>query len=206
MKKIDFRIPIIIVLTIILIIMCYFYFKEDNPNNFFGDSNREISNTENVKKSYTVQTTSEIKSALTENIELHATYYLEESYVSENQLVKKGENILKYTNGTYLIAPYDSVITSINIPSVSGQCNNNHYIGIAANNALKVELSVSESKISSISLGDEAVIKISSLDDKTYEGVVTNISNTASNGKFIVTIEFENDGNIYIGMTANVSV
>ena len=82
MKKIDFRIPIIIVLTIILIIMCYFYFKEDSPNNFFNDSNREISNTENVKKSYTVQTTSEIKSALTENIELHATYYLEESYVN----------------------------------------------------------------------------------------------------------------------------
>lgn len=206
MKKIDFRIPIIIVLTIILIIMCYFYFKEDNSNNFFNNGNREISNTENVKKSYTVQTTSEIKSALTENIELHATYYLEESYVSENQLVKKGENILKYTNGTYLTAPYDSVITSINIPSVGGQCNNNHYIGISANNALKVQLSVSESKISSISLGDEALIKISSLDDKTYEGVVTNISNTASNGKFTVTIEFENDGNIYIGMTANVSV
>lgn len=206
MKKIDFRIPIIIVLTIILIIMCYFYFKEDNSNNFFNNGNREISNTENVKKSYTVQTTSEIKSALTENIELHATYYLEESYVSENQLVKKGENILKYTNGTYLTAPYDSVITSINTPSVGAQCNNNHYIGISANNALKVELSVSESKISSISLGDEAVIKISSLDDKTYEGVVTNISNTASNGKFTVTIEFENDGNIYIGMTASVSV
>ena len=206
MKKIDFRIPIIIVLTIILIIMCCFYFKKDNSNNFFNDNNGKIVDNLNKEKSYTVQSTAEIKSALTENIELHATYYLKESYVSENQLVKEGEKILKYTNGKYLTAPYDLVITSLNIPSEGSQCNNNHYIEVSANNTLKVQLSVSESKISSISIGDEAVIKISSLNDKTYEGIVSNISNTASNGKFTVTIEFENDGNVYIGMTANVSV
>ena len=33
--------------------------------------------------------------------------------VEEDDTVKKGENILKYTNGTYLVAPYDSVITEM---------------------------------------------------------------------------------------------
>ena len=36
--------------------------------------------------------------------------------VEEDDTVKKGENILKYSNGTYLVAPYDCVITEINIP------------------------------------------------------------------------------------------
>ena len=42
-----------------------------------------------------MQTTSEIKSALNENLSLHATYYFKEIYVTENQLVKEGENILQ---------------------------------------------------------------------------------------------------------------
>lgn len=36
-------------------------------------------------------------------------------------------------------------------------------------------------------------------------GIVTNISSTASNGKFTVTVEFENDGEIMLGMTAVVN-
>ena len=64
--------------------------------------------------------------------------------VEEVDTVKKGENILKYTNGTYLVAPYDSVITEM--------------------------------------------------------------SNTASNGKFTVTVEFDNDGDVMLGMTAGINI
>ena len=205
MKKIDFRIPIIIVLTIILVVMVYFYYKDDNAN-IQSDNSKVVSENSSSSKKTTITTTAEISSALNEKIELHATYYLEESYVSVNQLVKKGENILKYTNGTYLTAPYDLIVTKINIPDVSGQCTNSHYIEVSSNNVLSTSFKVSESKISSISLGDEAIIKISALDDKEIEGVVTDISSTASNGKFTVTVEFENDGNIMIGMTANISI
>lgn len=88
---------------------------------------------------------------------------------------KKGEDILKYTNGTYLVAPYDSVITEM-------------------------------SKISSVSLGQSASVSISTFEDKTLEGVVTNISSTASNGKFTVTVEFDNDGDVMLGMTAGINI
>ena len=93
--------------------------------------------------------------------------------VEEDDTVKKGENILKYTNGTYLVAQYDSVITEM-------------------------------SKISSVSLGQSASVSISAFEDKTLEGVVTNISSTASNGKFTVIVEFDNDGDVMLGMTAEV--
>ena len=213
MKKIDFRIILIIVLVIALILLSYFYFKEDettdysNYSNFSYNTNTKTNtNTDEEKDTYSIQTSAEVKSALSENIELHATYYLKEVYVEENQFVKKGENILKYTNGKYLTAPYDCVITSINVPNEGEKITNSHYIGIAANNILKVQVKVSESKINSIELGDDAKIKLTALSDKEYEGIVTNISNIASNGRFTVTIEFENDGNAYIGMTANVSL
>ncbi len=213
-EKIDIRILIIIVLLIILIIMLYFYFTEDS-NETFDNMNFDVSETIDSSDSITsttsttttiVNTTAEVSSSLTENIELHSTYYLEESYVQTNQLVEAGEYILQYTNGTYLTAPYDCVITKINIPDEEGQCTNEHYIQISSYNALMVQFKVDETKIDKISLGQEATIEITAYDDKVLTGNVTNISSTASNGKFTVTVEFENDGDIMIGMTANVEI
>lgn len=212
-KKIDFRIPIIFILTIILIIMCCIYFKDDSTTSKFDNLEINIDETQTDIQSITttaitstISSIVEVESALTEDIELHATYYLEESYVEENQLVKAGENILKYTNGKYLTAPYDCIITKINIPDEEEKCTNSHYVEIVSYNALEVQFKVDETKISNITLGQSATIEIEAYEDKTINGTVTNISSTASNGKFTVTVEFENDGEIMIGMTANVTI
>lgn len=212
MKKINIRIPIIIILIITLVIMCYFYFKDDNINIDFKNFNSENSLEQNKNKTTnttrtttTITTTSQISSALTENIELHATYYFDEIYVEENQFVEKGTKILKYTNGKYLYAPYDCVILNLNIPKEDEQCTNNHYVQISSNNVLQVQLRIDETKISSVSIGDSAKIKVIAV-DKEIDGVVTNISNTANNGKFTVIIEFENPSDVMIGMTASISL
>ena len=207
--KIDLRILTIITLIIILGIMCYFYFKNNSnqiTDNFQFGTNENASNTGDSSNKSNITGTSDISSGLTENLELHATYYLEESYVQANQLVKSGEKILKYTNGTYLTAPYDCVITKINIPEEQAKCTNDHYIQISSNHTLMVQFKVDESKIDTVSLGEIAIIEISAYENKSVEGTVTKISSTASNGKFTVTVEFENDGEIMIGMTANITV
>ena len=209
--KIDFRIPIIIILTIILIIMLCFYFKDDSYTDFgkmnfdFSEISESLNTNSNSNKTI-VSTTSEVASSLTEDIELHATYYLEESYVETNQKVKAGENILKYTNGKYLTAPYDCVITNINIPDEEKQCTNEHYIEISSINSLQVQFRIDETKLNSIKLGQEATIEIGAYENKTLKGYITKISSTASNGRFTVTVEFENDGEILLGMTANVTI
>lgn len=209
--KVDFRIPIIILLSIILIIMCYFYFKDDNSqsvkNMRFNSSemNEKFKEAKNSNKTI-VSTTSEVTSSLSENIELHATYYLEESYVKTNQTIKAGEKILKYTNENYLKAPYDCVVTNINIPDEEEQCTNEHYIEIASINNLQVQFKIDETKLNSIELGQEARVEITAYENKEIEGYITDISSTASNGKFVVTVEFENDGGILLGMTANIII
>ncbi len=215
MKKFfDIRIIAIIMLVIVLGIMITIYINYQNesqtvPNmssrtlndNFNTSNENESSATNKV-----LQTTSEIISGLSENIELHATYYLAECYVQANQEVKKGENILKYTNGTFLVAPYDCVIIKLNIPSNSGKCTNEHYVSISSVNVLAVQFKVDESKISDISVGKSALIKVSALEEKEFNGYVTKISSTANNGSFTVTAEFENDSDVKIGMTATVEL
>ena len=211
-KKIDFRIPIIIILIFILTVMCIFYFKNDSTNvgqsksKNKAEKNTTISSNTTETSTKSISTTAEVTSALTEKIELHATYYLEECYVEGEQNLTAGENILKYTNGTYLTAPYDCVIKTINVPEAGSKCTNEHYIEIESTTLLDVKFKVDETNINKISLGQEAQIEISAFDDKTLTGNVTNITNTASNGKFTVTVQFENDGEVMLGMSAKVSV
>lgn len=209
-KKI--KILIVVIILIILVVIGAICLNNKNKNN---DKNFDVDRMNDMQKDSkinqfenkaTITGTGEVKSALTENLELHATYYLEKNYVQTNQLVKSGENILEYTNGTYLVAPYDCIITEINIPKTGEKCTNEHYVKIASNNTLSVQVQVDESKISLISLGQSASVDITALEDKNLDAVVTNISSTASNGKFTVTVEFDNDGDVMPGMTTAVTI
>ncbi len=203
MKKIDIRIIIIIVLLIVLGIMLYFYFKDDSVNFSYNNRNK---NTSNETSEVILSSTSQVTSALDESIRLHAGYYYKKILVSENAYIKKGTKIIEYTNGKYLTAPYDLVLTGYNLPLSKELCTLEHNIEVSSFNVLKVSFRVDESKINSLSLGQTATIKFPALESKEITGYITKISNTASNGKFTVEVEFDNDGDIRIGMTANITI
>ena len=208
-KKIFILIFIVLIFLIIGLVCFKIFHKSNNSSNNLEklsqarQSRNSKSNTSQEKT--TLSSTSEVKSALIENVELHATYYLEEKYVETNSYVAKGEKILKYTNGTYLKAPYDCYIVELNIPNDEGKCLNSHYVKIQSKNILTVSMNVSEENIDIISIGQEAKITISAL-EKEYTGYVTHIGSTASNGKFTIDIEFENDGNVKLGMTSSIEI
>ncbi|MBO5397970.1 MAG: HlyD family secretion protein [Clostridia bacterium] len=210
-RKLDYRIPVIIILIIIFLIMFYVYLKSESEQNFdSSEYANDFASTDNETTQNTTSTTitanCEVQSNLSEKLEVHATYYLSESYIELNKVIKAGENILKYTNGKYLQAPYDCVITESNIPDVDEKCTNEHYIKIESINNLMVQFEVDETEISNVTLGQNAIIKLETFEDKSLQGNVINISNTASNGKFTVTVQFDNDGDIMLGMTANVTI
>jgi len=205
-KKLIITILIALIIGIIVFIILH---KSNNKSSDYKEfaqmkqsRNSETSTSQNKT---TLSSTSEVKSALIENVELHATYYLEDAYVENNSYVAKGEKILKYTNGTYLKAPYDCYIVELNLPEEEGKCLNSHYVKIQSKNVLTVSMDISEKNIEKISIGDEAKITISAL-EQTYTGYITHIGSTASNGKFTIDIEFENDGNIKLGMTSTVEI
>lgn len=82
---------------------------------------------------------------------------------------------------------------------------NSHYIQVESKNILSVSMQVDETQISKVNIGKEATIEVTAI-DKKYTGYVTNIGSIASNGKFEITIEFENDGNTMVGMTSKVEM
>lgn len=207
LKKIG-TILLILILIIILGILCFYLLsdsEDSSSTNYSQIKQNRITETTNSESTTTLSSTSEVKSALIENVELHATYYLEEVYVEENSYVAKGEKILKYTNGTYLKAPYDCYIVELNVPNDEGKILNSHYVQIQSKNILTVSMKIDETNINKVKLGDEAKITISAIDE-TFTGYITHIGSTASNGKFTIDIEFENDGNVKIGMTSTVSI
>ena len=219
MKHKKIIIALSIIILIVIIVVCFIVFsKKDNSEDFaiqrpnmenmeWQDKAKtgELENRTRKNQTTTLSENSEITSATSEKVELHATYYLSEVYVEAKQYVEKGTNILKYTNGTYLTAPYDCYIVELNLPEIEGKCLNSHYVQIESKNMLSVSMKVDETQINNIDIGKEATIEVTAI-DKKYTGYITHIGSIATNGKFDVTIEFENDGNVMIGMTAGVEI
>ena len=223
-KKHDKRIGIIILLTLIMIAITTTYYnptiwtqiteKVFNKTTKTSSSTTSSTTTEDVEAETktimnTISASGEIKTTFEEKLELHTTYYFSEIYVEKNQYIDAGTKILKYSNGTYLTAPCNCVITEINTPDSGSLCTSQNYITIEGTDTLTTTVSVSEDKLSKISIGQEAQITVEAL-NKTYTGYVTNISSTAtysSNGsKFNVTIEFDNDSKALIGMTGKTDI
>lgn len=130
--------------------------------------------------------------------------------LEKNDSVKAGDNILLYTNGTYLTAPYDCVISEISVPTAGSICTSSHYIKVQSTEDLNVTLNISESDISTVKIGQEAVITISAYSDKEYTGEITKISDigsySSSGSTFTGTVKFSNDGTVKIGMSASCTV
>ena len=197
----------IILLIVLLILGAFFLGRQIGINTEDGKTKtvtrQEEISSHDIKKTLTSSGT--VSAKATENVSLTAYKYFKAMCVETDDTVKMGENILEYTDGTYLTAPYNCCIVKLNIPDVNGQCLNSHYVEIESTNILTASMKVDETNINKVNIGTEAKIEVTAL-GKTYTGYVTHIGSTANNGKFTITIEFENDGNIKLGMTSTISI
>ena len=207
LKSIKKKIPFVF-LMLIVGASCFYVGRSIGLNTDTSSSNTKIEDvkvsTQTIKK--TLTSSGEIKQSATNKLSLSTSYVFNSVLVEEDEIVKKGTKLVKYSNGKYLVAPYDLIITETNLPSSKKICTSEHYITVSSFNVLSTSFRVDETKINSISLGQTIKIKVSSLDDKEFTGYITNISSTANNGKFTVTAEFDNDGNVKLGMTVNIIV
>ena len=208
-KNIDKKIVIIIVLMIVLVGLIIVYAVSNSNSStseeIINSSSWNQKTNTNEETTITISQTGEIASSLEEKLELHATYYFEEVYVTENEYVEEGKKLVKYTNGTYLLAPYDCIVTELNIPEAEEKCTNGHCITVKSSNIVNMSINIDETKIDSIKVGQEVNLSVSSI-DKNYKGYITKISSTASNGTFTAIATFQNDGNLKIGMTGKCTI
>jgi HlyD family secretion protein len=210
-KKKSKLVWIILALFIVLVGIIYLYLKQGTQvqANATGTTTKEVEvSTQTITK--TLTSSGEISTALTETLELNTYRYFKEIYVEQNDAIKRGEPILKYTNGTYLYAPYNCVVTGINIPESGEICRSSNGITVKSTEELIMTLNIDESEIKEVAVGQEVTINVSALEDKTYTGTIQKINQIgsyASNGSsFSATVKFNNDDNIKLGMSASCEV
>ena len=115
MKKNPVVIAIIVLLIVLVAIIVIYLMPEKESTK--EDSSSESSTYASIQTiENTLSSSGQISSALDEKVTLHASYYFSELLVDKEIYIKEGTNIIKYTNGTYLTAPYDCVLTSYNLP------------------------------------------------------------------------------------------
>ena len=164
--------------------------------------------TQTIKK--TLTSSGEIQTATTEKIALDTTKYFETMCIEEDDTLKAGENILKYTDGTYLTAPYDCVISSYLVPETGTKASSDNYVEIKDLTNLLLSLSINENEIIDVNLDTEVEITLTADETKTYIGKITKIDSSgtymASGSTFGVEVQFENDGYAKIGMSASCTI
>jgi HlyD family secretion protein len=210
-KKIKKFIPTII-LVLVVGITSFYIGRQIGLNTDTSSTNTEIKDVtvekQTIKK--TLTSSGEIISSNTEKLSLSTSYYFDSLCVEEGDIVKSGENILKYTDGTYLTAPYDLVVTGISVPSSGEIVSSSNYIEVEDMSNLMVKINISESEISSISLEQEVEITLTADSSKTYTGKISKISSigsySSSGSTFPVEISIENDGNIKIGNSVTCTI
>lgn len=158
----------------------------------------------------TLTSSGEMLSGGTEKLELSTSKYFKTMCVEEDDIVLAGENILQYSNGTYLTAEYDCLIDSYSVPETGSKCTSSNYVSVQNLETMTMEVQISESEINKVAKGQEVEIQLSAIEDKTYTGTITSINNagtySSSGTTFSATIEFENDGEILLGMSAKCSI
>lgn len=202
----------IIILIIIISTITFFIGKQIGLNTDISSTNTTIEEKTVSKRTITktLTATGEIGTATTEKLTIDTTKYFETMCVEDDDTVKKGENILKYSNGTYLEAPYDLVISSYSVPDTGEKATSNNYIEVKGLSDLTTNLTINENEIANISINQEVEIVLTADTSKTYTGTITKIDGvgtySSSGTTFSVTVNFENDGNARLGMSVSCTI
>jgi hypothetical protein len=168
----------------------------------------EVASNHDIKK--TLTSSGQVSAKTIEKLDLTTTKYFKAMCVEEDDTVLKGENILKYTDGTYLTAPYDLVIKSINVPDTEIKCTSSNYIEVSDLTTLQTTIQVSENEIGEVKKGQEVEITLTADETKVYTGKITKIDSvgnySASGTTFSAIVEFENDGDVKLGMSLSCTI
>lgn len=179
----------IFLLCMIIILAVVFLSKNSNADtDKIVEKTQQIAEVSNQTIVTTLTAPGEVKSANIEKISLNTNYYFLTMCAEKEEYVKKGSNLLKYTNGTYITAPYDCVIVSSELPVEDEICTTSHYVEIKSIETLCMNLSVSESDINKIEIGDVVNITITASNEK-IEGYITSISEVgtySSSGSYLL--------------------
>lgn len=197
---------IIVIITIITFVI---YKNIKDRVNYIVNANEEFSfeNSMGIHEVKTATAETFVKSSGTitsfniQTIDIEDYEKVKEVYISDGQYVDAKKRIMKVTGDTtrYITAPVSGIFfkTSKSDGDYEYKIYNLDEIGVA--------IQVSEKDVSSLQIGQTAIIKIISLDQE-LEGTVSYISMLPYEGKFTVNIKVPYFDGIKFGYTTNVKI
>ncbi|GGE33845.1 hypothetical protein GCM10011391_10670 [Pullulanibacillus camelliae] len=151
-----------------------------------------------------------LEPATDKDITVSESKTVDEILVSKNDTVKKGDELLSYTDGTELDAPADGTITSLSVYDGS-RVNAGQTVAHLTNyQSLNTVIQVDELDIPEVKVGQSVNVTVNAFPDKTYTGKVTAIAKegTVNNGvsTFDVTVHLTSSKNLKAGMTTTAEI
>lgn len=130
--------------------------------------------------------------------------------IKQGDVVKAGETLVTFTDGSVLIAPVDGTITSLAVGSGDAVQVSETVTHITNYSSLQTTISVDELDISNVQVGQSVKITASAFEDETFEGKVTKVADEgiSSNGvsTFDVTVQIAEPKSLKIGMSTEASI
>lgn len=203
---------IIIVAIIAIAVVAIVYIKNKKTTDSTSTTTTTITEvevgTQTIQK--TLTGSGEISASSTGTLSLSTSKYFKSLCVEIGDEVANGANIVQYSDGTYLTAEANCIIESCDVPETGSKCTSSNIIKVSYLDTLNMSLSVDESEINSVKVGQEVEITLSADSTKKYTGKISKINSigtyATSGTTFTATIEFKNDGNVKIGMSASCTV
>lgn len=199
-----------IIILVILIILLFGRSSNATEDVTVVETTEEIAEVSNQTITTTLTAPGEVQSAQTEKISLNTSYYYLTMCAEENEYIKEGDNLLEYTNGSYITAPYDCIITEYSVPNAKDICTSNNYIQISSVEDLYMEINIGEDKIGKISSGQEVSIVVNYDETQEYTGSISKINaigtHDAGGSTFAAIASIKNDGNLKLGMSATCTI
>lgn len=115
-----------------------------------------------------------------------------------------------YQDGAVL-APFDGLVCSVEYDeNTVVKTAETSLLTLTPNEKAQVTVSISETDILSLKIGQTATVTVSSVSDESFEGVVTDVSKTASSASgvtfYSAVVEFPKAEDMLSGMTAEVDI
>lgn len=151
------------------------------------------------------------QSVTNEDITADSNKVVDSVLVSANDVVKKGQELITFTDGSdSIVAPADGTITSISVQAGDRVTSGKAVAHITNYSDLETVIQVDELDIPKVQVGQSVTLKVNSFPDTTYTGKVTDVAKegTVSNGvsSFNVTIHIDDPKDVKIGMTTEASI
>ncbi|AWP36130.1 efflux RND transporter periplasmic adaptor subunit [Heyndrickxia coagulans] len=203
---------IVVILIIVVIGGGSLFYVKSRANS--ADASTKTVQTATVEKgtlSVKVTGSGTVESASSKDVEADKVATVEDVLVSSGDTVKKGDKLVTFEDGSDPItAPISGEITSLSVAS-GDQLRNGQVVAHIKNyNQLETTISVDETDINKVKEGQDANITLNALDDKTFNGKVTDVAEEGTNtngvSTFKVTLSIGNPKNIKVGMSTEATI